>query len=85
MTSVEKRSSTIVIIFTRVHRVRWGRGSRAAVSFFYIHVDYDAMPFQTGFTKINIFKVLFWEGGREGVTKKSTLCNVDNYGQKRHP
>ena len=31
------------------------------------------MDFNTGSLKINIFKVLFWEGG---VTKKSTLCTV---------
>ena len=29
----------------------------------------------TGSLKINIFKVLFWNGGR-GVTKKSTLCTL---------
>ena len=31
-----------------------------------------------GVAKINIFKVglLFWEGGREGVTKNSTLCTL---------
>ena len=43
-----------------------------------------------GVAKINIFKVLLWEG----VTKMSTLCmllvgipfdNVDNYGRPRHP
>ena len=29
------------------------------------------------FAKINIFKVLFWEGEREGVvTKKSAMCTL---------
>ena len=38
--------------------------------------DYDALHFHTGSLKINIFKVFFLEGGREGVTKKSTLCSL---------
>ena len=39
-------------------RTLGGRGWRAAVRF--LNVDYDALHFHT---KINIFKVLFWEGG----------------------
>ena len=39
----------------------------------FLNVDYDALHFHTGSLKINIFKVLFWEGG---VTKKSTLCTL---------
>ena len=39
------------------------------------NVDYDALHFHMGVAKINIFKVLFWEGGR-GVTKKRTLCTL---------
>ena len=35
-----------------------------------------ALHFHTGSLKINICKVRFWEGGREGVTKKSTLCTL---------
>ena len=34
----------------------------------YLNVDYDAMYFHTRLLKINIFKVLFWEGG--GHTKR---------------
>ena len=48
------------------------------------NVDYDALHFHTGLLKINIFKVLFWEGGR-GSQKKSTSVytfdDVDNYGR----
>ena len=40
------------------------------------NVDYDALHFHTGSLIINIFKEHFWEGGREGVTKKSTLCTL---------
>ena len=36
------------------------------------NVDYDALHFHAGSLKINIFKVLFLEGGRGH--KKSTLC-----------
>ena len=36
--------------------------------------DYDALHFHMGSLKINIFKVLLI--GREGVTKKSTLCTL---------
>ena len=39
------------------------------------NVDYDALHFNTGSLKINIFKVLFSEGGR-GSHKKSTLCTL---------
>ena len=35
----------------------------------YLNVDYDAMYFHTRLLKINIFKVLFWEG----VTQKRVL------------
>ena len=41
----------------------------ADIRYFY-NVDYDALHFQTGSLKINIFQVLFWEGE---VTKKNTL------------
>ena len=30
----------------------------------FLNVDYDALHFYTGTLKINIIKVLFWEGGR---------------------
>ena len=55
----------IVIIFTRVH---WGEGGQW-LPYAYLNVDYDAMYFHTRLLKINIFKVLFWEG----VTKKRVL------------
>ena len=38
----------------------------------FLNVDYDALHFHTGVTKINIFKVLFWEGGRG--SQKRVLC-----------
>ena len=44
----------------------------AAVRFLKILIMNDALHFHTG-SLINIFKVLFWEGG---VTKKSTLCTL---------
>ena len=37
------------------------------------NVDYDTLHFHTGSLKINIFILL---GGREGLTKKSTLCTL---------
>ena len=47
-----------------------GRGSRAAYAF--LNVDYDALHFHMGVAKINIFIVLFWEGGRG--SQKRVLC-----------
>ena len=35
------------------------------------NIDSDALLFRIGSIKINIFKVLFWEGGGH---KKNTLC-----------
>ena len=35
------------------------------------NVDYDALHFHTGSLKINIFKILFWEGGRGSQKKYS--------------
>ena len=52
-----------------------GRGSRAAVRLlktsFMVHCD-----FEKGSKKINIFKVLFWEGRGGGSQKKNTMCTV---------
>ena len=46
------------------------------------NVDYDALPFPRGSLKINIFKVLFWEGGKGHKKEYSVYAfdNVDNYG-----
>ena len=46
--------------------------------------------FHTGSVKINIFKVLFWEGGREGGRSQKEYSvyafdNVDNYGRPIMP
>ena len=41
----------------------------------FLNVDDDALHFHTGSLKINIFKVLFLEGGR-GSQKKTTLCTL---------
>ena len=49
------RSSRIVIIFTKVHRLRSGRGSMTGVRIFMMLI----MLFHSGLLKINIFKVLF--------------------------
>ena len=47
----------------------------------FLNVDYDALHFHMGSYKINIFKVLSWEG----VTKKEysvyAFDNVDNSGR----
>ena len=56
-----------MIIFTRVHRVRWGGGGEW-MRYAFKNVDYDALHFHTGSLKINIFKVHFWEA-------------VNNYGR----
>ena len=43
------------------------------------NVDYyDALPFHMGSLKINIFEVLFWEGGGGGGSQNSTLYSFDN-------
>ena len=51
----------------------------------FFNVDYDALHFRAGVAKINILKVLFWEGGREGCHKKEysvyAFDNVDTYGR----
>ena len=47
-------------------------GRRTFLHFFY----YDALHFHMGPLKINIFKVIFWEGGRRGSRKKSTVCTL---------
>ena len=39
------------------------------------NVDYEALHFHTVTLKINIIKVLFWEGGG-GSQKKGTLCTL---------
>ena len=62
-------SSKIVIILKRVHRLRWGQWSLYCLK----NYDYDALHMHTRSLKINIFKVLFSDGG---VTKKSTLCTL---------
>ena len=76
-----KGSSKIVIIFKRVHRVRWGEWVNGRCTLFK-NVDYDALHMHTGSLKINIFKVLFWEGG--GHIKEYSVYafdNFDNYGR----
>ena len=47
------------------------------------NADYDAFHFHTGLLKINILKVLFWEGGRVSQKEYSVYAfhNVDNYGR----
>ena len=65
-----KESSKIVLIFTSVHRVCWGRGSMVAARFKKMLIMMDCICIW-GSLKINIFKELFWEGGGH---KKSTLC-----------
>ena len=46
------------------------------VTFLNVYNIDDALHFCTGSLKINIFKVLFWEGERERVIQKSTLCTL---------
>ena len=58
----------------QVHRVCWGEWVNCGLTLF-LNVDYEALHFHMGSLKINIFKVLFWEGGR-GHKKKSTLCTL---------
>ena len=78
-----KGSSRIVIIFERVHWAHWGGGQWPLYVF--LNVDYDALHFRTGSLKANIFKVLFWVGGREGGGHQKysvyPFDNVDNYGR----
>ena len=52
------------------------RGGGQWPPYAFLNVDYDTLHFHTGLgsMKIHIFKVLL--GGREGVTKKSTLCRL---------
>ena len=47
------------------------------------NVDYDALHMHAGSLKINIFKVLFWKGGRGHKKEFSVYAfdNVDNYGR----
>ena len=47
------------------------------------NVDYDALHMHTGSLKINIFKELFWEGGKGSQKDYSEYAfdNVDNYGR----
>ena len=49
----------------------------------FLNVDYDALHFHTGVAKINIFIVLFWEGGGGHKKEYSVYAfdNVDNYGR----
>ena len=47
-----KGSSKIVIIFKRVHRVRWGEGVNGRCTLF-INVDYDTLHMHTVLLKIN--------------------------------
>ena len=63
----------IVISITSVHRV-YGGGGGQGLPYAFFSVDADALHFHTGSLKIDVFKVLFWEEGMEGVPKKSTLC-----------
>ena len=48
-----------------------------AVVRFFKNVDYDSLHFHLESFKINIFKVLFWEGG---VSKKE--CSVYTFDKK---
>ena len=74
-------SYSIVIIFTSVHRVPWEGGGQW-LPYACFNVDYDALHFLMVLLKINIFKLLFWQGGREGVTKKEyAFDNVENCGR----
>ena len=50
-----------------------GRGSMVVVCVFKMLIVMSNIIMHTGSLKINIFKVLFWEGVR--------CCNVDNYGR----
>ena len=47
----------------------------------FLNVDFDALHFHAGVIKINIFKIVFWEGGH----KKSTLYDFDNVDNMDHP
>ena len=50
----------------------------------FFNVDYDALHFNTELLKINIFKVLFWEGGRGSLKRILSVYafdNVDNSGR----
>ena len=66
---VPKGSSRIVIIFKRVHKLRWGGDQWPPYAF--LNVDYDALHFHTGSVKSTFSKLLFCEGGRH---KKRVLC-----------
>ena len=45
------------------------------------NVDYDALHFHTGSLKINIFKVLFWDGGvHKQEYPVNPFDNDDNFG-----
>ena len=43
---VYKGSSRIVIIFTSVHRVRWGRESMVVDAYAFLNVDFDCITIQ---------------------------------------
>ena len=64
---LHKGSSIIVIIFIRVHRVRWGEEQMGA----FLNVDYDALHFHTGSLKSTFSKYSF--GREEGSYKKRVL------------
>ena len=72
-----KGSSRIVIIFKRVHRVRWEggkpylRGGGQWPPYAFKNVDYDALHFYTGSVKSTFSKYYF---GREGGVTKRVLC-----------
>ena len=53
-------------------QITLGGGGRVNGHFAFLNVDYGALHMHTGSLKINIFKVLFWEGGR-GLQKR-VLC-----------
>ena len=77
MTARERTPSLVKTVVQNCHHFQkstqstlWGEGQWPLYAFF--NVDYDALHFHTGSLKINIFKVIFWEGGRG--SQKSTLC-----------
>ena len=60
-----------------------GGGGVNCRSTFKKNIDYGALHFQTGLLKINISKVLFWQGGRGSQKKEYStyaFVNVNNPG-----
>ena len=64
-------------MFTKVHRVLTLKGEGGVNGGYTLKKMFnmnDALHFHTGSLKINIFKVIFWEGGRSGGSHKRLLC-----------